>query len=117
MKTTAEDFEEFKRACLYWQEFFGLFDWRINFEWTRLNGNNGEYYFDLEAKQVTIRLNKGKIYCPIEELAKHEVIESILLGKLREMAKVGKSTDEQVEEECHRVVNILEAKFTRGGKK
>lgn len=113
MKTTEADFEKFKEACLYWQNFFGIYDWRLFFEWRKLNGNNAQFNFDSEARQAHISMNRGDVDCSIEELAKHEVIEGLLLGKLREMAILGKSSEAEVEEECHRIVNILEAKLTR----
>jgi len=107
-KTTAEDFEKFKIECKKIIDRLGIYDWWVYYEWEKLEDAQAEYDLNLNSRQVTFRLNKGNIDAPIDILAKHEVVEALLLGKLKEMAKHRGYTINDIEEEVHRIVRILE---------
>lgn len=54
MEVTTEQFEEFKQEFIYWQEKFGLTDWRIVFEKRDLEGDLAGINPNVAARSVTV---------------------------------------------------------------
>ena len=108
MKSTQEDFERFQREGQRLINLFGKFDWHVCWEWEALFESEGTYEFDLENRVIAIRLDKGDIVGTPEQIARHEVIEGLLLGKLKMMAMTVKWSEEQIQEEVHVITRILE---------
>jgi hypothetical protein len=108
-------FAEFKRACKYWIDIFGLKGWEIYFEFG--NADNDAYAeceYDYKTKTATLRLtNECESRQELNELqpdkrAFHEVCHLLLSGldemvnsKIR-ISKVDLNT------EVHNVIRTLE---------
>ena len=107
MKTTEQDFEDFKAACEKWRYALGLINWRFYYRWCPLKKSQAETEMDFEARHLMIALNKGEVTETIAQLAKHEVIEGALLGVLRKMALEQNARTEDVITEAHRITQTL----------
>lgn len=112
--TTQKDYEQFKEACQYWIDYFGFHDWAVCYEWRKCEDAQANFWIDHQGKIVTIRLHKGYVTNPIENIAKHEIIESLLLDKIERMAMERRYTAEDIAEEIHRITRILENRLKRG---
>lgn len=113
-KTTKKDFKQFKKVCVKWLEFLQVNDWEIIFHWGHLGSRNSvaECSTTLSARRLELKLTRGKIDLDPAELARHEVIEGVIFGKIRIMAAEG-FAESQVTEEVHRLVHILVDAFGR----
>jgi hypothetical protein len=49
MRTSAKDFEKFKRYCAEWAALFGLSDWNIDYAHKNKNIDGNEYYAVCQA--------------------------------------------------------------------
>ena len=87
--------------------------WDVTYTNNNDSDENGAcFWHNYSSRSVTINLNKeqqdwivNKNY--IKEVAFHEVVESMLIGKLRYLAKERYVTDGMIDEACHEIINIL----------
>lgn len=83
-------------------------NWVAYFELTPIDDAQADCDTDYPSRMAIFRLNNGENSSPPEELAKHEVLEGLLLGRLRAMAEERTATTEEIEAEVHGIVRILE---------
>jgi len=112
MKTSADDFYNFKTHCQKYIEKFGLKDWKIYYHHKRLDVSFAEIQINITGSVADIYLNTElnsrdyKHFNPMD-LAKHEILH-LLLQRYRSLA-VGRFVPEwAIGEEEHRIVRILE---------
>ena len=55
-KITNKNFEEFKKECWYWINYFGLINWEWHFFHAKCNGR-AVYYSDITGRLATLELN------------------------------------------------------------
>lgn len=117
-KTTKKDFKRFKEVCVKWLEFLQVNDWEILFHWGNLAKNNSqaECSTTISARRLELKLTRGRIDLDPAWLARHEVIEGVIFGKIRIMAAEG-FAESRVTEEVHRLTHILADAFGRCRKK
>ena len=105
--------EAFKKLCQKYINFLGVHDFHVSYEVEEHEEGEGvacKYYLDTTGGQViTLSLNTDFTFTPesLKLTAKHEIIEALLLGKIRDMLLAYYSQN-IVDEEIHRVVRILE---------
>jgi hypothetical protein len=112
----------FKEEVNYWIDYFGFYDWELDFEEETdennraslaTGSNNKEFDSDRIA---TIFYEKGWLKeennkKQIAKISFHEVIE-LMLSKLRDFS-INRSTyisEREVDDEIHRIVKIMENK-------
>ena len=114
-KLTVSDFVKFQKYCLAYQKLYHRDDWFISFRFKKID-NDANAWFVLvpDARLVEITLTRGVFTSPPDGLrlvAKHEIIEALIIGKLRgwslKWAKHDKFKLEQVEEEGHAITQLL----------
>jgi hypothetical protein len=115
-KLTETHFKKFKKHFHYWIDFFGLKDWELAFSFDKAENADGDdarasVHYDGTSKIVIICLNKEFVGSEPTEYnlarcAYHEVLE-LLLGKLNFYMR-NKCTEDEIEEEIHRVIRIFE---------
>jgi len=111
-KTTKKDFEEFKKECWFWINYFGLqsYEWDIRHETPSTKDARADYEVLYKPRYVCVRLNifwsVNKSKNEIKVCAFHEICHIMLLG-LSEMA-YNFYSDGRVEIEEHKIISILE---------
>lgn len=115
VKITPEQFKVFKAECEKWLDYFGLKNWQVRYMQSKID-NRAEVHFNCVGGVATIILGhawneKSKNFVDNESIKKcafHEVCE-LLFGRLNDMAgqRWGLAV-EDVEEEIHRIIRILE---------
>ena len=117
-KTTKKDFELFKSECQKWIDIFGLKDWEVRFEHGYISDTHfaqGEY--DVVERWLTLKLDTEwpddvKITPhEIKKSAFHETTETGLLGKIRCIATNRTFDQDELDEEIHRIIMILQSVF------
>jgi len=118
VKTTAKHFEIFKKEIEKWRDVFGLKNWEffVKHEVGEV-GDTGTIAWttaDIDAKFVVVCLNKNcdNIDIPlttdtIKEAAFHEILEAFFF-KLRYLAKYRYIREEEIGEEIHNLIHVLE---------
>ena len=107
MKTTAADFAEFQRLFVEYAGAFELGSWKIYFEHLSDKTRNGWSCVPcLDDRQATVGLAKS-VDSDIRYIAKHEAIE-VLVSRLCLMAESRFVTQEQIEDERHALVRVIE---------
>lgn len=112
-KTSKKDFEIFKAECVKWIGIFGLVDWEIEFYHEDLGkGILAKHDYNEVSRFGNIRfgLDWGDYKIIPQEVRKtafHEVSE-FRLCKLRDLAKSRFIREEEIDEEIHAIVHILE---------
>lgn len=112
-KTSPELFNVFREEVRRWLHYFGIKEYRVEFEHISMKSVRADVIFDMWGKTAIIRLNKnwGKDE-PTEHLVRksafHEVCE-LMISKIHNML-LHKATyvQDDVEEEIHRLIRILE---------
>lgn len=108
MKTTPAQLEEFQKECQRWLDYFHVNDWYVYYSILKIKGDYARTSVHYESRQAGIFLSDcGQIEMPLALIAKHEVIEAFVIGKLKDMALGGKHSEGEIEEETHRVVWLL----------
>jgi len=113
MQTTRKDFSVFKRECKKWIKKLHLVGWDVRYINDDEENNTGACFWNgYESRNVTINFNKtqeewifNRDY--IKEVAFHEVVESMLIGKLRWLARERYVTEVEINEACHEIIHIL----------
>lgn len=82
-EVTEKEFEIFRKEAKWWIEFFGLSDWRVFFDFYKLDNDVfAECHTGMEDKTATLVLNKWndikEEHMDIERTAFHEVCELLL---------------------------------------
>ena len=111
-KTNPEDFEKFKHFVNHWINFFGLYNWEINFGHKEDDESMAYTTYNILNRHVRVVLaaDWGEHIVTEAELDKtafHEVCE-ILFLKLRYIAEARFISDEETGEEIHNVIRTLE---------
>ena len=107
MKTTPQQLAELQSECEKWLDFFHITGWHIYYGMISMKGDNARTTVHYESRQAGIFITDYKLDISIPVLAKHEVIEAFVIGKLKDMALNGKHSAGEIEEETHRVVWLL----------
>ena len=112
VRTTKNDFEYFKKRCLYWAKELGLLYYRLYFEHESIEGKQATYSVNPEASEVVLTFSKEwsdivpKTKKSINHLAFHEMVEILLVG-LRRWAGEYIQYD-KLNEETHKIVSAIE---------
>jgi hypothetical protein len=108
---TSEDAEFFALCVKKWQEVLNLGDWRIEKGLKPAKQAMASVEFNEGARLATYRLGDfgaEKItHKSLEATALHEVLH-VFLHDLMTSAQDPKSSEEEVEKQEHRVINLLE---------
>ena len=108
---TSEDAEFFALCVKKWQEVLNLSDWRIEKGLKPAKQAMASVEFNEGARLATYRLGDfgaEKItHKSLESTALHEVLH-VFLHDLMTSAQDPKSSEEEVEKQEHRVINLLE---------
>ena len=111
--TTAKQFELFKEECEKWIKFFGLKGWRVDYRHGKTtDGARADVGANVVARVATIRLAKkwrtGKpTNDKVKKSAFHEVCE-LLLFRLKYLAMDRCTNDDEIAEESHCIIRMLE---------
>jgi hypothetical protein len=118
-KTTKKDFEEFKKECEYWIEYFGLKEWELHWEHAKcsVESRRAEVSYNVYGRIATFTMNteiqakEGKKLAPLAgkdfygTSAFHEVCE-LLIAPLYNMATYTFNAEE-VQKESHTIIQRL----------
>ena len=113
---TKEDAELFAQSVKKWQQVLSLGDWRIEKGLKQAKGAMASVEFTDNARLAVYRLGDfGAEKITKESLDKtalHELLH-IFLHDLMAVATDPKSSDEDIEMQEHRVINLLETLLTK----
>ena len=108
---TAEDAELFAQSVRKWQQVLNLSDWRIEKGIKPAKQAMASVEFDDEARLATYRLGDfgSEKITPrsLDQTALHELLH-VFLHDLMTAAQDPKSSENELEKEEHRVINLLE---------
>lgn len=116
MKTTKQQFKQFKEECKKWQDKFELNDWKIYYQHVSYDGGYAQIHKNSNNRVATIFFN-GELEnkeeynnLNIKEIAKHEMIH-LMLARLSEIGVARFiSEDETIEAEeelVQKLINII----------
>lgn len=110
--TSQEDFELFKKCVMYWVGQFGLYGWDIRLLHQEDEDSIAYARYNVPNRLVSIILAKNwddKVVTDvqIDKAAFHEVGE-LLMMRLRFIAESRFITEEEIGEEIHGIIRILE---------
>ena len=112
--TTEKDFNLFKKESMRWVGIFGLINWEIIFNKDPAEHNLAECTTIQSAKIATLSLQEDWSDCDqkkdtytIKKTAFHEVCE-LLLSKFNALAHDRHCRAEEIEEERHNIIKVLE---------
>jgi len=114
MKTTKKNFDLFRKECEYWMDEFGLKGWELKCYHTKTKPRNlARTSFNTVQRWVctTLNVDWGKYPTTdydIKRTAFHEVVEGALLANIRALAEERYTTQDQIDEEIHNLVRVLE---------
>lgn len=112
MKTTKQQFYEFKSWFLHYQKMFNLLDWKVYFQHKDLRDNCfANISVNLVGRVATVRFNL-KLEEPDsgvnpKESAKHEALELFICG-LCELAESRYVTIDEITAANHAIIRTLE---------
>ena len=111
---TEENFEIFKDEFNYWINVYGLKGWEFHFVFDEKTGEDAraQIFRDHDARITIVMLaTKWQGSEPTEynirKCGFHEATE-LLLSKINDLTRKRSITDEQIEEEIHNLIRILE---------
>ena len=108
---TPEDAQLFAQSVRKWQQILSLGDWRIEKGSKAAKAAMASVEFNTQARLATYRLGDfgAEKITPdsLDKTALHELLH-ILLHDLMCVATDPKSSDEEIEMQEHRVINLLE---------
>lgn len=113
MKTTAKEFERFKKSFKYWQEKLGLHEYRIDFFHKQLKDNYAQIMTSEIGKTATVclttKLDSEDVKCwgGPEVTGKHEAIH-LLVRRLTWLARSRHCSENDIDEEDEKIVRRLE---------
>jgi hypothetical protein len=108
MKTTKQDFEDFRKECQQWLDRFGLSDWDNQFQHAKLDDDaQAQVEHNSQGKVAVFSLNTNiDPYQSVFDLALHEALEALLAG-MDIMARERKWDEDAWTQERHSVINRL----------
>ena len=113
---TTEDAKLFAESVKKWQQVLSLGDWRIEKGIKPAKAAMASVEFNQGARLATYRLGDfgAEKITPdsLDKTALHELLH-IFLHDLMDVATDPKSSDEEIEMQEHRVINLLENLLTR----
>ena len=113
---TTEDAKLFAESVKKWQQVLSLGDWRIEKGLKPAKAAMASVEFNQGARLATYRLGDfgAEKITPdsLDKTALHELLH-IFLHDLMDVATDPKSSDEEIEMQEHRVINLLENLLTR----
>ena len=113
---TTEDAKLFAESVKKWQQVLSLGDWRIEKGLKPAKAAMASVEFNQGARLATYRLGDfgAEKITPdsFDKTALHELLH-IFLHDLMDVATDPKSSDEEIEMQEHRVINLLENLLTR----
>tara|TARA_R110000868_G_scaffold101172_1_gene278593 strand:- start:317 stop:685 length:369 start_codon:yes stop_codon:yes gene_type:complete len=113
---TSEQAELFAQSVRKWQQVLSLGDWRIEKGLKPAKAAMASVEFNQGARLATYRLGDfgAEKITPdsLDKTALHELLH-IFLHDLMDVATDPKSSDEEIEMQEHRVINLLENLLTR----
>jgi hypothetical protein len=113
---TSEQAELFAQSVQKWQQVLSLGDWRIEKGLKPAKAAMASVEFNQGARLATYRLGDfgAEKITPdsLDKTALHELLH-IFLHDLMDVATDPKSSDEEIEMQEHRVINLLENLLTR----
>ena len=113
---TSEHDELFAQSVRKWQQVLSLGDWRIEKGLKPAKAAMASVEFNQGARLATYRLGDfgAEKITPdsLDKTALHELLH-IFLHDLMDVATDPKSSDEEIEMQEHRVINLLENLLTR----
>ena len=113
---TSEHAELFAQSVQKWQQVLSLGDWRIEKGLKPAKAAMASVEFNQGARLATYRLGDfgAEKITPdsLDKTALHELLH-IFLHDLMDVATDPKSSDEEIEMQEHRVINLLENLLTR----
>ena len=113
---TSEHAELFAQSVRKWQQVLSLGDWRIEKGLKPAKAAMASVEFNQGARLATYRLGDfgAEKITPdsLDKTALHELLH-IFLHDLMDVATDPKSSDEEIEMQEHRVINLLENLLTR----
>jgi len=113
MKTTKKQFSEFKKACLEWQKRLGLLDWSLYFGMSKLEDAYATVNINVLGRVATVLLTSVLEDKDVADnldiglTALHEMLH-ILLARMQYIATARYVTEEEVLEEEHSIIRVLE---------
>jgi len=114
-KTTKKDFEAFKAAFSYYQDLFGLKDWRVCFEHGDAHQAYAEIFANCEGRIATVVFADkcdecGLVgYDPVNT-GRHEALE-LLIAPLKDLARKRTFSEDDLDASSHAVIRRLENLF------
>ncbi len=112
VQTTNEDFELFKEEFKKWQVHFGLIGWNVFFRHEKLKNMFACIRTNLVGRVATVKFNTewdkndyGAV--EIRKTAFHECCE-LLMSRMNALANYRHTTEDEVTEENHNIIRILE---------
>lgn len=112
IKTTNSDFETYRKEIQRLIDIFGLKGWHLFFRHESLNDSFAEIRYNMSARNAVFVLNTefdtiDYSEDQIKRSAFHEVCE-LLLARISNLAKFRYTTEEEIDEEIHNIIRILE---------
>lgn len=108
-KTTKKDFEEFKKECEYWIEYFYLRDWEVIYQHVKID-SRAEIRYSMASRITNLKLAIEWSDAPykneIKKVAFHEVCE-LLLAPLTDIVQNSAAMDIN-DRMVHMVIRRLE---------
>lgn len=109
---TQKHFETFKRQFLHWKEYLNLSDWETTFEFEDVEDCRAMVMSAaFEHRTAVVVLSKTWDIAPspvnLKRTALHECLELLLLRFAFPAMERG-TTEEQINEETHRIIRCLE---------
>lgn len=103
------DFIKFKAACGRWRKALGLMDWRVEYNSTRREKENGaRCQTDSQCRHALITYNLARdTPHTLDELACHEMLHVVFADYSIICAKRGDSNHEDATREEHRIIERL----------
>ena len=120
MKTTKKHFQIFQAECEKWIKCFGLLGWRFYYQHKDIEGRQLAYccYPDEPEDRVftlglTVNLECDYSLIDLKRSAFHEVMEAFLY-KINYLARARYVQPEEISEETHNLIRILENVVHKG---
>ena len=113
MKTTKQDFADFTKHALEWQDRLGLTNWKLYFYHRHVDGSYADCSWDAESSVATIRLStnwepaREKSQDELRLLALHEVLH-VFTAELCCYAEARYTTRSQIDTAEHSMIRRLE---------
>ena len=106
-----KDFKLFQQEVHKWLERFGLKGWNVYFEHINIPGSLAQTQFNIIERLAIFKLSTTWDIPPtpeeIKKTAFHEVCE-LLLSRIRIIAKSRFINEDEIDEEIHNIIRILE---------